>query len=279
MRGMGKDWAKGLTKETDARVARAAAAHRGMRYERRAPIARDRRRRRTKRSDPLEWNDVLAYAVGLIATDGCLSSSRRHIFFTSKDEQLIHAFLECLGRPRRYRTIRSRVGNTYYQVGFSDVELYRWLVLVGLHPRKSLTLGAIDVPDQHALALIRGLLDGDGTIQNFVHTPTVRTYPEYRYERLWVIFCSGSRAHLEWLRATLRRLLEIDAYLSQAREREGRAPFYTLKCGKRASMILLSKLYTDPEAPRLERKWKIWDDYARRNSVPTVGLEPTTLTS
>lgn len=264
---MGKDWAKGLTKETDARIARSAARHCGLRY-----------RPRNRSFEPLAWSDRLAYAVGLIATDGCLSISGRHIFFTSKDEQLMKTFLECLGRSSRYRSVRSRSGGIYYQVAFSDVRLYRWLTSLGLHRRKSLTLGGVRVPDAYALSLIRGLLDGDGTIHNFVHRPTPATYPTYEYERLWVIFCSGSRLHLEWLQDRLATLLGIHSYLARSRPREGRAPFYTLKCGKRASTILLGALYADPNAPRLERKWRIWDDYSRRNAVPTVGLEPTTST-
>ncbi len=36
------------------------------------------------------WNANLAYAVGLIAADGCLSKDGRHIILVSKDiEQLL----------------------------------------------------------------------------------------------------------------------------------------------------------------------------------------------
>jgi len=69
------------------------------------------------------------------------------------------------------------------------------------------TLGGIDVPDAFLLPVVRGLLDGDGSVVNFVHAPTKRLYPNYRYERLMAQFNSASRRHLEWLRGRLEPLL------------------------------------------------------------------------
>ena len=78
-----KNWAKGLTKATDARIARAADGHRGLRYVRRSVV--DRRRGPGSRVEPLSWTPALAYAVGLAATDGCLVNTGRHVAFVSSD--------------------------------------------------------------------------------------------------------------------------------------------------------------------------------------------------
>ncbi len=126
--------------------------------------------------------------------------------------------------------------------------------------------GAIDVPDQYLAALVRGLLDGDGSIRNVVHEPTRRSYPEYRYERLWVFFHSASNAHIEWLRSRLRPLIGSGGYV-EVRTQAGKHDFFKLKYGKHASIVLLQRLYEDPKAPRLVRKWAIWDGYERRNRV------------
>jgi hypothetical protein len=69
---MGKDWAKGLTKSTDPRVAR-SAAHVGLRYTSHLPPGRDTRHRSSARPVDTTWTPALAYAVGLIATDENLS--------------------------------------------------------------------------------------------------------------------------------------------------------------------------------------------------------------
>lgn len=42
------------------------------------------------------WSPELAYATGLIATDGSLSSDNRHVSLTSSDIQLLNTFRTCL---------------------------------------------------------------------------------------------------------------------------------------------------------------------------------------
>lgn len=210
----------------------------------------------------------MAYVVGLIATDGCLvSRGRRHLSFDSGDEQLVRTFLRCLGRQMVYRALPTRIGGVRYKAQFSDVRFYKWLMEIGLMPRKSLVLGAIDVPDQHLLPLVRGLLDGDGTISNFVHHPTVKTYPAYEYERLWAVFTSASRAHLEWIESRISALLDVRGLVEQMKPRPGRHDFFRLKYGKAASIVLLRALYPSDDVPKLERKWAIWASYAKRNGV------------
>lgn len=243
---------------TDPRVAHYTASHRGMSYRRHGVYPR---------TLPLEWSDEMAYVVGLMATDGCLINTGRHLSFDSADEQLVRTFLRCLGRSLNYAAVPTRTGGVAYQARFSDVRFYQWLLTIGLMPRKSLTLGAIDVSDRFLLPVVRGLLDGDGHISNFVHHPTPGTFPEYEYERFWVYFNSASRPHIEWLKQRLSALLSIDGYIERRPPREGRREFFRLKYGKHASSVLMQRLYEHPQAPRLERKWAMWDRYARKNGL------------
>lgn len=203
----------------------------------------------------------MAYVIGLLATDGCLSSDRRHIILTSRDRQLAQTYLECLGRPIRLTVGRTRRGKRAYYAQFSDVAFYDWLVSIGLTPRKSLTLGPIDVPDEHLVPLVRGLLDGDGSIMVFRHRPTRTKYPDYVYERLWVFFLSASRRHIDWLRDRLKTAIGLDGYVERI-VRKKKRDLYRLKYGKRESIILLRLLYSDPSAPCLERKRRKWIEYA-----------------
>lgn len=260
---VGKGWAKGLTAATDPRVARAAAAHRGMTYQRRKPFEECNWRLAGRTTLPLEWSDSMAYIVGLTATDGCLITGRRVVNFKSEDRQLVETYLRLLGRLNRIRIVKTRTGGVVYVTQFHDSRLYRWFLSVGLTPRKSLTLGAIPVPDQFLLPLARGLMDGDGSIANFVHAPTRKTYPDYRYERLGVSFLSASRPHIDWLRERLRPISDTRGYVETS-QREGRHDMYKLKYGKAATIRLLTAFYPNPDVPRLIRKWEIWDDYIRR---------------
>src|SRR5437867_6822671 len=254
---MGKGWSKGLSAATDDRVANAAEAHRGLRY-RRGAVA----------SAPFEWTPQLAYAVGLIATDGCLYGDGRHIAFISKDEDLMRTLLLLVHRPHiRYRRLESEYGGWAYRAQFSYARLWRWLLLVGVMPRKSLVLGGIDVSDDNLMPLVRGLLDGDGTVYTLLHHPTRKTYKGYTYERLWTFFHSASLRHVEWLQTRLNCALRISGYIEKI-DREGHEnPMYRLKYGNRDSRILLPAIYADQSVPRLERKWRKWAGYAGRHRI------------
>src|SRR5437762_6214014 len=140
---------------------------------------------------PLAWSDEMAYIVGLTATDGCLITGRRVINFKSEDRQLVQTYLGVLGRTNRIRREKTHTPDgVVFTTQFGDSRLYEWFRSTGLTPRKSLTLGSIRAPSQFIIPLARGLMDGDGSIANFVHAPTVMTYPDYRYERLIVSFNS-----------------------------------------------------------------------------------------
>lgn len=201
--GRSRSWAKGLTKQTDPRIARNAASHLGMRYKRRTPVEQCRWRRGFTRNGPLGWTNELAYAVGLLATDGCLLTRRRQIAFTSKDYELVAVFMDCVGHHVKVHTKRGERGSLAFQVQFKDIELYDWFERCGLTPRKSLSLGPITVPDDYFFHMVRGLLDGDGSIAHYVHRAIKKHDPTYVYERLNICFHSASRQHLEWLRQRL----------------------------------------------------------------------------
>jgi hypothetical protein len=268
---MGKGWAKGLTAATDPRVAKAAAAHRGRIYQRRTPFGECRWRGAGQTTLPLEWSSEMAYIVGLTATDGCLFTGRRKINFKSADRQLVETYLALLGRTNRVRLARSRTGSVVYLTEFHDARLYEWFRSVGLTPRKSLTLGPIELPDSYLVPLARGLMDGDGTILNFVHRPTVKAQPNYWYERLWVCFHSASRVHIDWLRTRLLPIACSRGYV-EVLKREGRHDLFKLKYGKAASVALLTAFYLDPGAPCLERKRAIWLDYSSRRVCAEGGI-------
>jgi hypothetical protein len=271
--GEGKGWAKGKTAATDARVARNADAHRGLTYRRHLSPAEDRRHHSADecvvRTLPLAWSESMAYVVGLMATDGCLISDGRHLTFDSGDEQLVRTFLQCLGRPIRYRTKTSESGGVEYQAQFGDVELYRWLGSIGLMPRKSLVLGAIDVPEEFLHPLARGLLDGDGSVVNYWYDGTGKAKGR-RYEGLTTSFNSASRPHVEWLRARLSESIGVKGALVRQPPTQRGTIMWRLQYAIRESAILLRHLYPSAHVPCLHRKRLVWVDYAMRHGLPST---------
>lgn len=268
--GEGKGWAKGRTAKNDPRIARAAAGHRGKQYTSHVPSDQDRRRRGSNTFDPT-WTPTLAYAVGLIATDGGLVRGRS-ISFPSADRELVELLLRCLGKSNMISVERSNGGGgVYYRTQIGDVALYRWLVSIKIEPRKSLTIGAIDIPDEFLLPLARGLLDGDGSIMNKTARADTKRRSDYRWEYLQTKFVSASRNHLIWLRERLREATGLEGYLMTSKARDGRHACYALRFSKQGSQRLLPLLYSDPAAPRLTRKWRVWADYAARHAIDPHG--------
>ena len=188
----------------------------------------------------MRWTPNLAYVVGLIASDGNLSPNRKTTNLVSGDIDLLETFKRCIPRAGRI----GRHGPNAWHVTVSSVDFYRWLESIGLTPAKSLTLAGINVPDAVFTDLARGLMDGDGSIENYVHHPAgnVSRYPNYRYERLHVSFHSASRAHLAWLRTGLKRVMAIDGALLKSHSRDRANPIYELKYGKHASLALLRRM-------------------------------------
>jgi hypothetical protein len=254
----GPSWSSGLTKESDARVKRNADKHLGLQYRRRVPYAEWARTHNCQRSGPLTWNRSLAYVLGLMATDGCLLKDGRHLDFVSKDLQLVDLFLRLVGHRVRYRTV-TKDGRKHFAARFSDVELHRWLARAGLTPRKSLTLGPLEFPNEYWSDVVRGLLDGDGSV-------AIQKRPGRR-DQLKAVFVSASRRHVEWLKAIVYGELEIEGKIRR-RVRKKRNDVFELSYRRADSCHLLMALYAGSEDLRLERKFVCWTRYARAIGFP-----------
>lgn len=195
----------------------------------------------------IEWSSKFAYAIGLIATDGCLSGDRRHIDFTSKDEELVLKFRECLG-------INNKVGikqrgkdkykmNTCFRVQFCDTNFYEFLISIGLSPRKSKTINSLKIPNRFFKDFLRGCIDGDGSIGSFKH-------PESKHPQLRIRLVSASKNFLEWIKSQIERALKIKTgWIYNAGD------VYALCYAKADSVKLISFLYGDRDCVCLSRKF------------------------
>src|SRR3989338_5725455 len=116
----------------------------------------------------IEWSPEFAYAIGLLTTDGSLSIDGRHINFTSKDVELVELFKKCLNLQNRIglKSGVTKIKNIS-QVQFGDVNFYKFLQSIGLMPRKTKLLAALEVPDWYFFDFLRVNFDGDGTFYSY----------------------------------------------------------------------------------------------------------------
>ena len=214
-----------------------------------------------------DWSPNFAYAIGLITTDGCLSSDNRHITFVSKD-------IEQIGHMKMIFKIKSSIGYTrnkvseVYRLHESNTQLYDGLLSIGLTPHKSLTLGSLEIPEEYFIDFLRGHLDGDGCITTY--TDRYNTYKKsaYVYRRIFTTFRSASKQHLEWLHQNIIKVTGIRGAFHTTKIPVGQQnPMHIIKFAKKDSLKLLSKIYYSENLPCLSRKKQVYTNFLKQLSL------------
>lgn len=217
--------------------------------------------RRYKKKRNYAWGADIAYFVGLIASDGCLVNDDRHINITSKDREIIDSCQKILNMNVRVGTkIGGYSGTSSFNLQFSNVALYDFLLECGLTPAKSKTMRALRVPIRYYSDFLRGYFDGGGTIYGFWDKrwrSSLMYYTQY---------ISASPAFLKWLQKMNYRLADT----SPGAIRPGpRAE--TLSYAKADSRKLFAFMYYKPNLPMLSRKHRKFIDFLRAD--PYAGKE------
>ena len=211
------------------------------------------------------WSTDIAYAIGLITTDGSLSKDKRHITLTSTEKQQLWTFRKCLNLKNRI--CLSPLGryskNICYRVTFSNVKFYNWLLSIGLKANKTFNLGCLKIPDKYFPDFLRGHIDGDGSIIHYVDKHNVYKNKKYIYHRLYISFRSGSLLHIRWIRQNINRLLSTRGSLSgwKSPKRSDQKVGWTLRFCKKDSLTLLKYLYYKPGLPCLLRKKRVAETF------------------
>lgn len=227
-----------------------------LRRLRRFGISARPRGPRVAARSPRSWSADLAWAVGLITTDGSLSIDGRHLCVTSKDRDMLESLRDCLGLVNSITRTSGGLGGSCYRLQWGDRVFYRWLLDMGLMPAKSLRLGPLRVPDQWFRDFLRGCIDGDGSIVTYIDRYNTFKKASYIYTRVYLSIVSASPGFIEWLRATLQGLVGVSGDLSRYRPEKGN-DIWRLRYAKRESLLLLRWMYYSPDVPRLRRKHEI----------------------
>ncbi|MDO8511642.1 MAG: hypothetical protein Q7S57_00025 [bacterium] len=189
----------------------------------------------------------LWYVIGLIATDGNLSLDGRHINITSKDIQHLEKVKIALGLLSK---ITMKANGTskkkiYGALSFSDVCFFRYLLSIGLTPKKSLTISQISVPEVYFTHFLRGVIDGDGNIHRWIH-------PQNNCEQWELRIYSASINFTQWLYDKTTELFHVSGNIITSLP-HGRN-MYNIKFGKMAAQAVLRGCYTK-DCLALERKY------------------------
>lgn len=198
-----------------------------------------------KRRIDTKWSSELAYAIGLLATDGCLSPPGHLIDLTSLDREQLENFRMCLGVNFRVTTKRGSSGKECLRIQFKNVIFYNFLLSVGLTPRKSRTLGPLKIPDEYFFHFLRGVFDGDGCTHSYWDPRWKSSFMFY------LIFASASPAFIKWLRERIELTTGAHGHITGPTKKN---PCMQLKYAKRESLLVLRKMYAGPRLVFLSRK-------------------------
>ena len=192
-----------------------------------------------------EWSPNFAYAIGLITSDGWLSSDRRHIGLVSKDVEVIKNIQSALSLTNRI-TRAGRGGEIvkkYFKIVFGDKAFYRFLNKIGLTAAKSKTIRAVETPNKFFSDFLRGLFDGDGSFYSFWD----KRWPNSFCFKL--SFASASSDFIGWLKNKLAELYDVKGYFHKG------VGVTNLEYTKGDSKKLFSAMYYSDDVLLLRRKY------------------------
>ena len=193
-----------------------------------------------------KWSSKMAYAIGLLATDGYLSKNKRHIVLVSKDFEQIKNFSKCLGLSHIKIGIYSPGGEEKaFRIQFGDVLFYKFFENIGLKNKKSTTIGNIKVPKKYLFDYLRGAFDGDGYFYSYWDKRWKSSYMFYTG------FVSASSKYINWLQSELYKTLEIKGHITKSKKLN---TYYQLKYAKKESIKLLKRMYSKKGEIYLSRK-------------------------
>lgn len=116
-----------------------------------------------------DWSQKMAYILGFIAADGCISENPLELSITLATKDIDHLKIiknivaprnsiylgEAIVKEKRYKYARFSAASNY---------MCGRLIELGIMPRKSLKLKFPHIPNKYLNHFIRGYFDGDGSI-------------------------------------------------------------------------------------------------------------------
>lgn len=196
------------------------------------------------------WSNEMAYCLGLLYTDGCLSSTTNNIRFGQKDIELVEKFLtlfKCDAKIifRNERIINTGKAGEMYLISINGYDLYNQLSKLGLTPKKSLTMRFPAMPHKYVRHFIRGCWDGDGTV-----------YVDTTSNNINAGFVSGS---LEFIKVMIQHL-RIAGLSDRNIHKSKNSNAYMFRYSSKIDIIKLHDYfyYDVPENQYLRRKYELF---------------------
>lgn len=191
-----------------------------------------------------EWTSEMAYVLGFISADGCISSKRANrspvLSITIKDEELLFRIRKSFSSTHPIRKTRRGL----FLLHIARVKLIADLRKLGITCAKSRVLEFPLVPKEFLHHFIRGYFDGDGSVMLSGGQPRVS-------------FTCGSKRFIQ----TLEEKLSSETHCARrqlylGRDRNGEITSFAIKYTGKAVLDFFIYMYQGyPDIIFLERKF------------------------
>lgn len=119
------------------------------------------------------WTHEMAWILGLFVTDGHVHNQTHTISFSQKDENILHLIANYMEAD--YVLAPFGPTKTTPSLLINSKEIKKDLEKLGILANKSLTVPFPDVPEEYLPSFVRGVIDGDGWVDNEGYTMNITT--------------------------------------------------------------------------------------------------------
>ncbi|MCG7345212.1 hypothetical protein MHZ92_13790 [Sporosarcina sp. ACRSL] len=132
------------------------------------------------------WSHEMAWVLGLFITDGHVNKRVHAVYLSQKDESILRKVAHLMGASP---TIKTGIGTRVTPMLIINSKIIKQdLELLGITPNKSYSVPFPEVPEEYLPSFIRGVIDGDGWVQDRGYVMNVTTASEQFANGLFAVF-------------------------------------------------------------------------------------------
>jgi len=205
-----------------------------------------------------QWSNNMAYILGFIYADGCITNNSLRIVIQKKDKNLLEIIKKEIGANTTiHDEVRTLNNKQFYSSALiiKSVKIIEDLIKLGVVENKSLVIHFPQIPSEYILDFIRGYFDGDGSvgIQYPSNSKGVKTSTAQIRTRI----CSGSKDFLVDMRDIL-----FDKYnLRNVTVYKCKTNLYEIAYSTKNSIEIYNLFYQNPKCLFLQRKKDSFDKF------------------
>ena len=192
----------------------------------------------------------MAYILGLLASDGCVSKDTNHFYIDlqQEDEEILYKIKEELSFEGPIQHYTNNNGCNFSRLRVCSKIIKEDLTHYGITPKKTYSLlPPTFLEEQYLISYIRGYFDGDGCIYINQKDSSYNWY-----------ICGARKEVLEWMKKILLNNYGIITSVSvSSRMLSNGDPFYYLQVYKKETIIKIFKILYVQNSLFLKRKYQI----------------------